>query len=110
MNIDTSNLSNATKRYLEKLMEHNLFQKTRAFTRITARTKSTLDHVVTKINDLKTLVSHFCIADHQAVVACWGQKADKTSNTVIKNNNEQDTVTLCLISLAYNESSQASSS
>ena len=27
MNIDTSNKSNATKRYLEKLMEHNLFQK-----------------------------------------------------------------------------------
>ena len=69
MNIDTSNSSNATKRYLEKLMEHNLFQKTGAFTRITAKTKSTLDHVVTNINDLKTLVSHFCIADHQAVVA-----------------------------------------
>ena len=32
MNIDTSNTSNATKRYLEKLMEHNLFQKTGAFT------------------------------------------------------------------------------
>ena len=103
MNIDTSNTSNATKRYLEKLMEHNLFQKTGAFTRITAKTKSTLDHVVTNINDMKTLVTHFCIADHQAVVACWGHKADKTSNTVITNNNDPDTVTKTKSSINYSK-------
>ena len=94
MNIDTSNNSNTTKRYLEKIMEHNMYQKTVAFTRVTAKTKSILDHVITNINDLKTIVSHYCVADHQAVVACWGIKTNKTSNSknTDKNSNiEQST-------------------
>ena len=101
MNIDTSNKSNTTKRYLEKLMEHNLFQKTGAFTRITAKTKSILDHVITNFNDLKTLVSHFCVADHQAVVACWGLKTNKASNNEIIDNNDPNTEPKAKSSINY---------
>ena len=91
MNIDTSNKSNTTKRYLEKLMEHNMYQKTVAFTRVTAKTKSILDHVITNINDLKTIVSHFCVADHQAVIASWGLKTNKIINCENTNKNDLNT-------------------
>lgn len=103
MNIDTSNKSNTTKRYLEKLMEHNMFQKTAAFTRVTAKTKSILDHVITNIIDLKTIVSHFCVADHQAVLACWGVKTNKTVKCVNTNKNNTNTEQITKNSINYHK-------
>lgn len=59
-NIDTSNRSNITLRYLSKLRDYNMNQKTAAYTRITQNSKSIIDHVITNIQNLTTLVTYHC--------------------------------------------------
>jgi hypothetical protein len=83
-------------------MEHNMIQKTAAFTRVMAKTKSILDHVITNIIDLKTIVSHFCVADHQAVLACWGVKTNKTVKGENTNKNDTNTEQIIIICNSIN--------
>ena len=70
-------------------MKYNIFQKTVAFTRVTAKTKIILDHVITNVNDLKTIAGHFscCLSSSSSRVACWGQKANNISNCENTNKN-----------------------
>ena len=92
-NIDTSNRSNITLRYLSKLRDYNMNQKTAAYTRITQNSKSIIDHVITNIQNLTTLVTYHCAADHQAVIACWGKKSkrDSEQNIIEKEINNIST-------------------
>ena len=51
-----------------------MVQQVNTFTRITARSKSAIDHAITNINKLETMVTHMAISDHQIVISYLGNK------------------------------------
>ena len=86
LNIDLSKCNNISRTYENELQKHNLIQKVNSYTRITHNTASIIDHTVTNIAKLTTMVTHFMISDHLAVVSCWGNfKGEKKQ----KNINRQ---------------------
>ena len=90
MNIDLSNRNKQTELYTEKLQEYNMIQTVNAYTRITAKTNTIIDHNITNLNDLITIVTHHQISDHQIVISTWGKKGltkpqKEQKNTANKN-------------------------
>ena len=74
LNIDVRKKNSMTKMYEDLIQKYNLIQKVNAYTRVTSKTATTIDHTVTNIINLKTLVTHFMISDHLGVISCWGNK------------------------------------
>ena len=51
---------------------------------------SLIDHVISNINDLETLVTHEMCADHQTVIGIWGIKERQTKKQkVLKESRER---------------------
>ena len=81
------------------LLSNDLIQHVNAFTRVTNLTNTIIDHVVSNINDIKTIVSHFQISDHQIIFTLWGERAKNRPgksdemNKIIKKLHYKNTVT-----------------
>ena len=67
-------------KYIEKLLNQNLFQAIRAPTRITKDSETCIDHVITNKIELEAIVTHFCPADHQVTLSLWGKKSKSHFN------------------------------
>ena len=78
--------------YEDIIQKYNLIQKVNAYTRVTNKTASTIDHTVTNIRNLKTLVTHFMISDHLGIISCWGNKKTRKKSKIIKNPVENNLV------------------
>ena len=74
LNIDTSKPNSIKDKYIRKLMSFNLLQHVKAKTRLTNHSSSTIDHVVSNIREIETLVIDEALADHQTVISLWGDK------------------------------------
>ena len=60
--------------YEKQLLDHRLNQYVNYYTRLTSETVSLIDHVISNIKDLETMVTHEMCADHQTVIGIWGMK------------------------------------
>ena len=85
LNIDVRKKNSMTKMYEDLIQKYNLIQKVNAYTRVTNKTATTIDHTVTNIINLKTLVTHFMISDHLGVISCWENKKNRKKVKMIKN-------------------------
>ena len=92
LNIDVNKKNSMTKMYEDIIQKYNLIQKVNAYTRVTNKTASTIDHTVTNIRNLKTLVTHFMISDHLGIISCWGNKKTRKKSKIIKNPVENNLV------------------
>ena len=85
VNIDTSKSNVVKDKYIRKLMSFNLLQHVQAFTRITKDSSTTIDHSISNINVIETIVIHEAITDHQTVFSLF-----KSKKTKAKDSNEQN--------------------
>ena len=76
--------------YEKQLLDHRLNQYVNYYTRITAETVSLIDHTISNINDLETMVTHEMCADHQTVVSIWGMKEKETNNAKVARETKQN--------------------
>ena len=90
INIDLSKQTNMSKLYLKKLQEHGMQQHVRAYTRLTAKSTTLIDHTISNILELETMVTHHSMADHQTVITCWGHKSKNTKQKTTKENNQYE--------------------
>ena len=83
LNIDYSKYNTLKEMYDQKLLDNNLIQHVRQYTRITSKSKSSIDHTVSNINSIKSFVCETAVADHQMIATCWGKKSlvDNTKNS-----------------------------
>ena len=76
--------------YEKQLLDHRLNQYVNYYTRLTSESVSLIDHVISNINDLETLVTHEMCADHQTVIGIWGMKERQTKKLkVLKESRER---------------------
>ena len=69
-----------------------MIQHVRAKTRITAYSASSIDHVISNLKDIETIVTFHEVADHLMTLATWGAKPqeNRTSNVKEKDTNVVD--------------------
>ena len=87
LNIDTATTNNQETVYLNKLREHSMTQHITAYTRITNKTNSTIDHIISNIKTISCLTTHHALADHQSIITSWGAKTT-TNNKETPRENE----------------------
>ena len=76
--------------YEKQLLDHRLNQYVNYYTRLTSETVSLIDHVISNIKDLETMVTHEMCADHQTVIGIWGKKERQTKKLkVMKESRER---------------------
>ena len=98
-NIDIAKTNNFRDNYIKTLLSNDLIQHVNAFTRVKNLTNTIIDHVISNINDIKTIVSHFPISDHQIIFTLWGEHAKNRPgksgemNKIIKKLHYKNTVT-----------------
>ena len=74
VNIDYSNNNCLKTAYDTKLTDWNMFQFVKAYTRLTSQTNTIIDHVISNMTNLETMVTHHEVADHQMIITQWGEK------------------------------------
>ena len=74
-NIDYGKKNHLREIYNQKLLENNLLQYVNTYTRITAKSQTIIDHTISNINSLNSVVSEIAIADHQMIATFWGKKS-----------------------------------
>ena len=89
VNIDISTKNRMSDKYIEKLLNQNLFQAIRAPTRITKDSETCIDHVITNKIELEAIVTHFCPADHQVTLSLWGKKSKSHFNKENVNSKKE---------------------
>jgi len=82
-NIDVLKCNSTSVKYLDKILSHNLHQIVNCPTRITHKTRSCIDNIITNINKAKSMVCHHQISDHQIVLCLF----DKQELNVINSNH-----------------------
>ena len=87
LNIDTATTNNQETVYLNKLREYSMTQHITAYTRITNKTNSTIDHVISNLEKISCLTTHHTLADHQSIITSWGVKT-KTNTTELPKEND----------------------
>ena len=88
LNIDYSNDNCLKAAYDAKLTHWNMFQYVKAYTRLTSHTNTTIDHVISNLTNIETMVTHHEVADHQMIITQWGGKTKEQS---VKNHDKQNT-------------------
>ena len=75
INIDTgiANQKPEAQNYIYKLLQHKFIQTVLTYTRLTANSKSTIDHAITNQKSLETIVTNQAISDHQITISTWGK-------------------------------------
>ena len=75
INIDTgiANQKPEAQNYIYKLLQHKFIQTVLTYTRLTANSKSTIDHAITNQKSLETIVTHQAISDHQITISTLGK-------------------------------------
>ena len=91
MNIDLSQSNIQTKLYLKTLQELGMHQHVRAYTRLTATTNTIIDHTISNIIKIETMVCHQSLSDHQVVVTCFGSRHNKIK-AQRKSKNQKETI------------------
>ena len=86
LNIDTATTNNQETVYLNKLREHSMTQHITAYTRITNKTNSTIDHIISNIKKISCLTTHHTLADHQGIITSWGAKTTTNNNEPPREN------------------------
>ena len=81
-NIDVLKYNSTSVKYLDKILSHNLHQIVNCPTRITHKTRSCIDNIITNINKAKSMVCHHQISDHQIVLCLF----DKQELNLINSN------------------------
>jgi len=81
-NIDVLKCNSTSVKYLDKILSHNLHQIVNCPTRITHKTSSCIDNIITNINKAKSMVCHQQISDHQIVLCLF----DKQELNLINSN------------------------
>ena len=90
LNIDTATTNNQETTYLNKLREYSMTQHITAYTRVTNKTKSTIDHTISNLKTICCLTTHHTLADHQAIITSWGVKTKtNTVETPKENDNKR---------------------
>ena len=92
MNLDTSDTSKSEtikNNYIRKLLSFNLFQHVQAKTRIGASSSTTIDHLISNVKGIETLVSNECPADHQLIITLWGELIERKKNPSDINSMQQ---------------------
>ena len=72
-NIDLAKPNNLSDKYMKLLLSNDLIQHVHAPSRLTYKSSTIIDHVVSNLKDIRTIVSHYQISDHQIVFALWGE-------------------------------------
>ena len=82
INIDTgiANQKPEAQNYIYKLLQHKFIQTVLTYTRLTANSKSTIDHAITNQKSLETIVTNQAISDHQITISTWGKTNTNKSN------------------------------
>ena len=88
-NINVANTNPLATKYLEKLMEHDMIQSVKTNTRITSKSKTTIDHVISNLTTIQSIVTHMSLSDHQIIITSYGTKSQKTTRTNNSVNNSQ---------------------
>ena len=57
-----------------------------AYTRITNKTNSTIDHIISNIKTISCLTTHHALADHQSIITSWGAKTTTNNNETPREN------------------------
>ena len=62
-----------------------------AYTRVTNKTKSTIDHTISNLKKLTCLTTHHTLADHQSIITSWGVKTKTNTDEklVIEKDNKR---------------------
>ena len=91
LNIDTATTNNQETMYLNKLREYSMTQHITAYTRVTNKTKSTIDHTISNLKKLTCLTTHHTLADHQSIITSWGVKTKTNTDEklVIEKDNKR---------------------
>ena len=90
LNIDTSTTNNQEKMYLNKLREYSMTQHITSYTRLTNKTKSTIDHTISNLKKITCLTTHYTLADHQGIITSWGAKTkSKTDEMPREKENKR---------------------
>ena len=90
MTITSQKQSKLKLDYEKLLLDHRLNQYVNYYTRLTSESVSLIEHVISNINDLETLVTHEMCADHQTVIGIWGIKERQTKKQkVLKESRER---------------------
>ena len=104
MNINTAQNDHITRQYWKTLHENGLQQHVKAFTRLTSKSNTTIDHTISNILNIETLVCHHRISDHQAVLTCFNKpKKNKREQSKIQLTNETNNIT----KIHYKQSAEA---
>ena len=90
LNIDTSTTNSQEKMYLNKLREYSMTQHITSYTRLTNKTKSTIDHTISNLKKISCLTTHHTLADHQSIITSWGVKTKtKTEEMPREKDNKR---------------------
>ena len=90
INLKSKKCSRLRTEYEKLLTNFGLNQYVKYFTRITAKSSSLIDHVLSNMIDLETIVTHDMCADHQTILSLWGT-VDKSKNPPVRLNVENTT-------------------
>ena len=63
ININVGNKNALSNKYLTQLQNYNMTQTAKTFTRITANSKTTIDHVISNLHTITTIVTHLSLSD-----------------------------------------------
>ena len=88
LNIDYSTDNCLKAAYDTKLTSWNMLQYVKAYTRLTCHTNTLIDHVISNLTNLETMVTHHEVADHLMIITQWGEKTKDQSD---KNNDNTNT-------------------
>ena len=72
INLKSKKISKLRTEYESLLTNFGLNQYVKYFTRITAKSSSLIDHILSNMIDLETIVTHDMCADHQTILSLWG--------------------------------------
>ena len=89
LNIDTSTTNNQEKMYLNKLREYSMTQHITSYTRLTNKTKSTIDHTISNLKKITCLTTHHTIADHQSIITSWGAKTKSKTDEMLREKENK---------------------
>lgn len=92
MNIDVSKDTSYSDQYLNIIQNFHSRQIVSSATRVTSHSSTCIDHIITNISDMGSIVTDFCPADHQAVLATWVKKVPKKEKKIKKNLAKTTTV------------------
>ena len=73
LNINVGIKNTLSNKYLTQLENYNMTQSVKTFTRITANSKTTIDHVISNQHAIATIVTHLSLSDHQILITCYGR-------------------------------------